>query len=125
MRGLPSCGKSYTARRLAGENGVVCETDEFFYTQVGNDATRYDYNEELLPAARDWNLKRFSQAILAGVSPIVVDRGNGRNSETRRYARFAVERGYCVELREPESPWWQEIRSLLEHRSENELALSQ
>lgn len=30
MRGLPSTGKSHTARRLAGDSGRVCETDEFF-----------------------------------------------------------------------------------------------
>src|SRR5687768_12834933 len=35
MRGLPSCGKSTTAKKLAGDTGVICETDEYFYTQVG------------------------------------------------------------------------------------------
>jgi len=27
MRGLPSSGKSHTARQLAGQTGIVCETD--------------------------------------------------------------------------------------------------
>ena len=56
MRGLPCCGKSYTAQRLRGESGCICETDQFFYTQVGDDPQRYDYDEALLPDAREWNL---------------------------------------------------------------------
>ena len=116
MRGLPACGKSYTAKRLARPNGVVVETDSYFYTEVGEDLTCYDYDHELLPAAREWNFERFREAVLLGRSPIVVDRGNGLNAESRAYAVFAVQHGYAVELAEPESPWWQELRVLLKYR---------
>lgn len=34
MRGLPGCGKSHRVKRLAGEQGVVMETDEYFQTSV-------------------------------------------------------------------------------------------
>ncbi len=102
MRGLPACGKSHTAKRLAGASGVVCETDEFFYSQVGDDPTSYDYRKELLQAARDWNHSRLREAVDKRVSPIIVDRGNSRNVETQRYARYAVEQGYSVELKEPD-----------------------
>ena len=54
MRGLPACGKSHRARRLAGADGVVLETDQYFYTQVGEDPGHYDYDKELLPRARQW-----------------------------------------------------------------------
>jgi hypothetical protein len=123
MRGLPSCGKSFTARQLVGDDGVVLETDEFFRTEVGDDPTRYDYREELLPEARLWNLQRFEVALAAGISPIVVDRGNGRNAETHDYARRAVDAGYRIELREPTSPWWQEIRDLLQDKQTNAAGL--
>lgn len=116
MRGLPACGKSHKATRLAGQLGVVLETDEYFYSQVGNDPSHYDYSDDLLPAAREWNLQRFREAIARGVSPIVVDRGNGLNSETRVYAAFAVEYGYEVQLAEPDSLWWRELRVLLKYR---------
>jgi hypothetical protein len=116
MRGLPACGKSHTARKLAGDHGVVLETDEYFYTQVGDDPRQYDYREELLPAARQWIFARFRQAIAAGISPIVLDRGNGLNRETHQFARYAVEHGYRVGLKEPESEWWQEIRVLLKDK---------
>jgi len=116
MRGLPSSGKSWTARRLAGSKGRVLETDEYFYTQAGEDPARYDWQAELLPAAQRWNFDRFVKAIADQVSPIVVDRGNSWNEETRKYAQYAMDGGYCVELREPESPWWQAIRVLLKYK---------
>lgn len=116
MRGLPGCGKSHRARRLAGASGVVLETDVYFYTQVGDDPHSYDYSDELLPAAREWNLARFREAISRRVSPIVVDRGNGLNAETREYAAFATEQGYHVQLAEPDSPWWLELRVLLKYQ---------
>ena len=116
MRGLPACGKSYTARQLADESGVICETDEYFYTEVGDDPTHYDYHDDLLEDARLWNLSRFCQAVCDGKTPIVVDRGNGLNAETREYMAYALEHGYRVELKEPDSEWWQELRVLLKYK---------
>jgi hypothetical protein len=116
MRGLPSSGKSHTARKLAGEGGIVLETDEYFFTQVGEDPTKYDYEPELLEEARRWNFERFKEAVGNGITPIVVDRGNGLNLSTQIYARHAVDHGYEVELKEPESEWWQELRVLLKYK---------
>ena len=116
MRGLPASGKSHRAKRLAGVDGVVLETDEFFYTQVGSDRAQYDYDEKLLSAARQWNLGRMQEAIATEVSPIVIDRGNGLNPETREFAAYAVAHGYDVELAEPDSAWWQELRVLLKYK---------
>jgi len=116
MRGLPACGKSFTARKLAAESGTVLETDEYFYAHAGTDPGHYDYSDDLLPAARQWNFERFVRAIAAGITPIVVDRGNGLNPETVQYARYAIEHNYRVELAEPESEWWQELRVLLKYK---------
>src|SRR5262245_50118478 len=116
MRGLPACGKSYTARRLAGVRGLVFETDEYFYTTRPDGSRRYVSDETRLPEARRSNLERFKAAVDQGLSPLVVDRGNGLNRETQDYARHAVEHDYRVELQEPESPWWQEIRLVLQEK---------
>lgn len=116
MRGLPSTGKSFSARRLVSEGGIVLETDQYFYTHVGTDPEHYDYSEALLPLAREWLFDQFAAAIGSGVTPIVVDRGNGQNPESSRFARYAVDHGYDVQLREPESEWWQELRVLLKYR---------
>ena len=116
MRGLPCCGKSHTAVRLAGETGVVCETDQYFYSEVGDDPHHYNFDTALLPAARDWVLASFQAALQTGRSPIVVDRGNGRNAESRVFVELADRHGYSIEIREPDSPWWQELRVLLKYR---------
>lgn len=116
MRGLPGCGKSHMANRLAGNNGVVLETDQYFYSQVGDNDQSYDFNKDLLPAAREWNLGRFLDALTQNVSPIVIDRGNGLNPETREFAALGIKHGYKVELAEPDSPWWQELRVLLKYK---------
>jgi len=125
MRGLPSTGKSFSARRLAGSTGVVLETDEYFLTQVGEDPTRYDYQKSMMPVARKWNFERFMKAVDEGVSPIVVDRGNALSGESHHYAVYAHQRGYRLELREPESPWWQEIRVLLKYKKYTKPVLDQ
>lgn len=116
MRGLPSTGKSITARLLAGETGTVFETDSFFLTEVGDDPDAYDYDRERLTEARDWNFKRFKDAVDEGSSPIVVDRGNSLSMESKRYASYAQDHGYRVELAEPDSTWWREIRVLLKYK---------
>ena len=116
MRGLPACGKSHRARRIVGDGGVVLETDQYFYTQAGDDPGTYDYSDDLLPVARQWNFDRFCAAVAAGDSPIVVDRGNGLNAESARYAKHAVANGYGLVLAEPDSPWWQELRVLLKFK---------
>lgn len=95
---------------------MVLETDEYFYTQVGDDPTKYGYRADLMPKARHGNLARFREAVSRRITPIVIDRGNGLNEETQAYARYAVEHEYHVELKEPESPWWQEIRVLLKYK---------
>ena len=123
MRGLPSCGKSYTARILAGDQGVVLETDQFFVRRHPDGTETFEYSNARIPDARRWNFERFEQAIADGASPIVVDRGNGLNAPTQEYVRYALGHGYQVELREPDSPWWSEIRELLRDKQTNEMTL--
>jgi len=120
MRGLVACGKSHRARRLVGKDGLVCEVDEYFYTQVGKDnPKRYDYNTKLVRDARRWNYCRFKAAIRQGVSPVIVDRGHSKKSSARKYARYAFEHGYEIKVAEPDSPWWIVIRELLKNKEQN------
>lgn len=125
MRGLPSSGKSHLARRLAGDSGVLLETDQFFYRDNGDGTRSFHYSEARLPAARQWVFERFREALAAGQSPIVLDRGNGLNEETRLFAQYAVDQGYRVELKEPDSPWWLEIKELMRGRPQTNPLLDQ
>lgn len=87
-----------------------------FRDKTSSDPQRYDYDESLLPDARNWNLARYWQTLASGQTPIIVDRGNGLNAESREYALLADQQGYHIKLREPDSPWWQELRVLLKYR---------
>ena len=69
-----------------------------------------------MPEVRRWNFQQFRQAIDVRRSPIVVGRGNNLSIEIQQYARYAVDHGCRVELTEPESPCWQEIRVLLKYK---------
>lgn len=122
MRGLPSCGKSFTSRQLAGEQGTIIETDAFFVRETPN-GTSYEYEEDRLAEARNWSLKQFRHAIRARQSPIVVDRGNGRNWESKIYLEIAINNGYEVRIAEPSSPWWNEIKTLLRYRPHTDAIL--
>jgi len=124
MRGLPSCGKTHTSKKLAERSGVVFEFDEFFYTQVGDAASRFDWSDDLLPQARRWNMERIKRAIDEGISPVIVDSDNSIDRYTRGYVSYAIECGYDVQLKEPESPWWRQIRGLLQDKESNQEALA-
>lgn len=105
MRGLPGSGKSRTARTLGG---LVIEPDRYFY----NDGV-YRYSDDRLPEAREWAFGQFVAAIDLKHSPIVLDRGNNADAITRRFARYAVDRGYKVELVEPDNALWRVTRTVL------------
>lgn len=115
MRGLPSCGKSTTAKKLAGDSGVVIETDAFFQTS-GEGPAGYSFDRKRIQEARQWTFELFRQAMKDQLSPIVIDRGNGSNRDSLDYANLAIQGGYDLEIREPESSWWQEIKVLLRYR---------
>lgn len=119
MRGLPSCGKSHTSQALVAEGGVRFEFDEYFYTEVGDDATRYDWSSDLMPDARQWNLNRIRRATDAGVNPVIVDSDNNVDSFTKQYVAYALDRGYELTFKEPESTWWATIRQLLRDKKTN------
>lgn len=125
MRGLPCCGKTTTSRQLAKDQGIILETDEYFLTQVGDNVCSYDYSDDLLPQAQAWNYRRYEVAIDRKQSIIVVDRGNGLNYETYKYAKYALTHHYDIKFIEPNSPWWQEIRVLLKYKEYNMPVLKQ
>ncbi len=123
MRGLPSCGKSHASQKLAAEGGVRIEFDEYFYTQVGNSTSSYDWSRELMQSARAWNFQRIKAAVDAGESPIIVDSDNLVGPVTKQYVAYAFAHGYEVAIKEPNSPWWRTIRELLADKAANADAL--
>ncbi len=109
MRGVPGAGKSFAARRLAGKNGSICETDRYF----GLPGAEYRFDLKKRPAARMHNMHLFMSYLQRGDTPIVVDRGCGKGRRTWWYIQTAVLYGYGVKFAEPTSPWWKRIKKAI------------
>jgi len=110
MRGVPGAGKSYTAKKLAGRKGFVCETDSFF----GPSGKDYNFVLSQRPMARANNMIKFLHALIQGTTPIVVDRGNGRGERTRWYIATALLFGYTTKFAEPTSKQWSDVKELFD-----------
>ena len=61
MRGLPGSGKSFKAKKLAGDKGVVFSTDDFF--MIGG---KYQFDAKLLGDNHEKNYKRAVEAMKEG-----------------------------------------------------------
>lgn len=124
MRGLPSCGKSWSARKIAAtQSGTLLEYDTYFeensVAQEIDAAARRRH-----PQARRWHLDRVRQAIDSESPLIVVDDDHTFGASAKALVGYAVLHGYEVSLAEPESPWWQEVQALLEDKHGNGEALA-
>ncbi|KYO26403.1 NEDD4-binding protein 2-like 2 isoform B [Alligator mississippiensis] len=112
-----SCGQGKTtvSRVLLGQSrdGVVFSTDDYFNQQDG-----YTYNAGQLGDAHDWNQKRARQAMEQGKSPIIIDNTNTQAWEMKPYVETALEKGYIVEFREPDT-WWKFDPEELEKRNKH------
>lgn len=112
MRGIQGTGKSYEARRIAGDEGVVCETDLFLRQLKKEKVPKKDRMNE----ARKLNFKQFKKQVSRGEKLIVVDRGNGRGKWTKKYVVEAIKNDYNVKFAEPTSEAWKEIKILLKYK---------
>lgn len=124
LRGLPCCGKSTRAAQLKG-NGAIFSTDEFFYKFVNPESPeRYDFDPQLLGEAHRWNRLRAYTAMDYGVSPVIIDNTNTTQREfCCAYLRYANAHGYTIQIEEPDSPQWKEVRPLLNDIQANRDAL--
>lgn len=130
LRGVPGSGKSFKAKELAGETGVIFSTDEFW----GTDPIEYRKNWD--QAAKEGNVekklgeyhgKNYERAVVAlkqGVSPIVIDNTNIVRKNFQNYVDAAKEHGYEVRYAEPDNseyPHWQNVRSHISSKNQKEL----
>jgi predicted kinase len=99
-RGISGSGKSTLAKQLAGKTGIVLSTDEYFI-----DKGQYNFNPQKLSEAHTWNFERALKALDDGISPIVIDNTNIQAWEAQRYVKAAIENGYRVEIKEPDTDW--------------------
>lgn len=100
MRGLPGSGKSTMAHKLAGDDGVVFSTDEYFIENG-----EYHFDSTKLKEAHLWNQDRAREAMEQGKPLIIVDNCNVRFWEAKKYVRVGYENGYDIQFQEPDTYW--------------------
>ena len=124
MRGLPWTGKSTRAKELAGEDGLVFSTDDFFHTEVKPDEPEvYSFDRRYLRQAHKWNLLRVQDAIHWEKPLLIVDNTNTTSSEAKPYVEYAHINRYTIQIEEPTSPHWLEIKPLLLNKKDNKKAI--
>ncbi len=99
LRGCSGSGKSTLARKLA-PGAPVYSTDDFFMKKGV-----YKFDVKKLGKAHGWNQKRADTAARKGKGPIIVDNTMTRAWEARAYVESALENGYKIKIREPNTPW--------------------
>jgi predicted kinase len=100
MRGLPGSGKSTKAKNLAGDNGIVLSTDDFF-TIDG----KYKYDPAMIGEAHFWNEMRAQEAIRNNISPIVIDNTSVEAWESKKYVQMGTKTGYDIRIEEADTDW--------------------
>ncbi len=94
MRGLPGSGKSTLAKKLAGNDGVVYSTDDFFMVNG-----KYVFNPRMIPDYHKQNLERAILAMQKGIETIVIDNTNIKLCEMRRYVEQGEKYQYKIEIK--------------------------
>lgn len=126
MRGLPWTGKSYRAKELAGDDGVIFSTDDYWYKMNFPDKPdEYSFNRNYLGAAHKWNQLRAHRAIDIGTPLIVIDNTNTTISEAKPYVEYAHWQDYNICIEEPTSDRWSVIAQLLQSKRANSDALKE
>ena len=131
MRGTPSSGKSFAAKKLAQETGgVIFSTDD----QFGTDPEEYRTNISKAIADNKMghyhmlNQMKAIEAMKSGKSPIIIDNTNTTRSECAPYFFAGKKFGYEVKFVEPsdvKSPWVQlGIPEILKTKDPDKLQLA-
>lgn len=108
MRGTSGSGKSYKARQLKGENGIICSADDFFI-ELGKGEYAFDPN--LLGEAHKKCQDKALNSINMEISPIIIDNTNTRMWELKKIKPlilYAQSKGYSVRIEEPDTEWWKQ-----------------
>ncbi|XP_076803363.1 uncharacterized protein LOC143447240 [Clavelina lepadiformis] len=112
MRGAPGSGKSTLAKKLAGKNGVILSTDDFFMIRG-----IYYFDPSRLSEAHSWNQRQAEQFLSKGMSPVVIDNTNIVGWEMRPYMMTAIKYSYHIYIKEPDTPWKRKASELTKRNS--------
>jgi len=114
MRGLPWCGKSTRAKEIAGEEGLIFSTDEYWYKILKPEKPDvYSFNPRFLEDAHNWNRLRAENAMWNEKPLVIIDNTNTTAKEPLPYVVAGLAADYEIVIQEPTCPRWLEIRELL------------
>jgi adenylate kinase len=91
IRAVPGAGKSTLSKILAGENGTICEADNYMY-----EGDTYKFHPSKLGMAHAKCFEVFKEACENNVETIVVSNTNTTLREFNKYKKFAEACGYIV-----------------------------
>lgn len=93
MRGVPGSGKSTVANYLAGSEGVIHSTDDYFIVHG-----EYKYESARLYEYHRKNLAAFRDSISKAVPVVICDNTNIKYSDYKEYVEAAKEADYIVAI---------------------------
>lgn len=118
MRGLPACGKTDKARRLVADTeGIICDPFKWF------EENQEKFRHYKLTKAKRWMWSRCKVAASQGITPIIMDMHVGVNNLSTQRLKDLEQKGYQIELVEPNSDDWVQIKVLLLNKRLNRDAL--
>lgn len=91
MRGVPGSGKSTIARQLAGNEGVIHSTDDYFLVDG-----IYCFEPRQLKVYHDANYQAFCNSLILGKQTVICDNTNIQRWQFARYVESARQAGYVV-----------------------------
>lgn len=94
LRGVSGSGKSTLAKQYAGR-GVVFSTDDFFMKDG-----KYQFDPSKIGINHQLNQKRTEDAMIKGISPIIIDNTNLQGWEMKPYVELADKYEYNVKILE-------------------------
>ncbi|OGY68958.1 MAG: hypothetical protein A2586_01815 [Candidatus Harrisonbacteria bacterium RIFOXYD1_FULL_40_9] len=93
MRGIPGSGKTTAARALAGKEGIIHSTDEYF--EING---IYKFDTTRLQEYHDRNFEAFSMSLKENISIVICDNVNQKYIHYKRYICAAKIYGYTVTI---------------------------
>lgn len=110
LRGIPSSGKSTTAKLLSDANPYndtkISSTDDFFMSyNIKDKYWEYKFDGSKLNEYHKYNLQNTIYSMCLGYSQVIVDNTNIRFVDFKLYVLAAIIIGYEIELIEPETEW--------------------
>ena len=91
LRGLPGCGKSTLAKEIANNLDAIVSADYYFMK-----GGKYVFEPRNLGAAHSACRKAFTEALVKGIHPVVVDNTNIKLADFLWYEQEAIGHGYIA-----------------------------